>query len=106
MTLSAEGIASGWIPEMQLLPEGRIMGETVITPDGKVLIVNGASTGVAGFGNVANQVGTSNADHPTLRGVIYDPLQPVGQRMNAKMPTSTIPRCACLPVLQSLTQAR
>lgn len=61
MTLTPEGIAAGW--EIERLPEPRVMGEGVLLPDGRVLIVNGAKSGVAGYGNVGGQIGTSNADN-------------------------------------------
>lgn len=34
------------------------MPDATLLPDGKILIVNGAMTGVAGYGNVPDQVGT------------------------------------------------
>jgi hypothetical protein len=61
MTLTTSGIAAGW--SVEHLPTPRTMGEGVLLPDGRVLIINGASTGVAGYGNVARQVGQSNADN-------------------------------------------
>ncbi|SGY79622.1 BQ5605_C008g05177 [Microbotryum silenes-dioicae] len=48
-------------------PEARIMGSAILTPDAKVLLVNGAQTGVAGYGNVANRIGASNAGNPAYR---------------------------------------
>jgi hypothetical protein len=118
MTLDAEGIRDGWVLDEQGLPTGRVMGETVITPDQKVLILNGARTGIGGYDNVPDRVGASNADNPTYQGVIYDPSQPNGQRISTKMPTSTIARyvhclsCDCrlnqiqhVSLLQHLTGA-
>jgi hypothetical protein len=61
MALSRAGIKKGWLTER--LPEARVMGEgrcslwaarsadagpAILTPDGKVLILNGARTGLAG----------------------------------------------------------
>ena len=59
-----------------------------------ILIVNGAQTGVAGYGNVKDQAGQSNADNPAYTPVIYRPSAPVGLRFLAdvKMPTSEIAR--------------
>jgi len=69
------------------------MGEGVLLPDGRVLILNGARTGVAGYGNVAGQVGQSNADNPTFRPVLYDPDAPAGSRFStAGLPSSEIAR--------------
>ena len=42
-------------------------------PDGTFLIVNGAQQGVAGFGL---------ADDPNLTALLYDPTQPIGQRIS------------------------
>lgn len=52
MVLDAEGIAAGW--EVESMPQSRIMPEAILLPDGRVLIVNGAQTGVAGYGNVSS----------------------------------------------------
>lgn len=43
MALSAAGIKKGWIIE-QNMPAARVMGEAILTPDGQVVIVNGAKT--------------------------------------------------------------
>lgn len=50
MTLTTTGIAAGW--QVESLPEARVMGEGVLLPDGRVLIINGAKTGVAGYGEL------------------------------------------------------
>jgi len=42
-------------------------------PDGTFMIMNGAQQGVAGFGL---------ASEPNLGALLYDPTQPVGQRMS------------------------
>ncbi|KAF9020131.1 hypothetical protein BDZ89DRAFT_1138891 [Hymenopellis radicata] len=52
------------------MPQARVMPELVLLPDGHVFIVNGAQTGVAGYGNVANRVGQSNADNPVFTPVV------------------------------------
>ncbi|KAF7329976.1 putative fungistatic metabolite [Mycena kentingensis (nom. inval.)] len=91
MVLDAAGIAGGW--KVEWMPEPRVMGEGVLLPDGKVLLVNGARSGVAGYGNVANRVGDSNADNPVFTPLIYDPAAPAGQRFTRDgMPTSNIAR--------------
>lgn len=70
MALDEAGIAKGW--EVDQLPEGRIMADLILLPDGRVLVIDGyalsfflisffnlnsalfcsAMTGVAGYGNV------------------------------------------------------
>ena len=42
-------------------------------PDGTYLIVNGGQQGVAGFGL---------ASEPNLNALLYDPTQPLGQRIS------------------------
>jgi Glyoxal oxidase N-terminus len=91
MVLSDDGIATGW--QVERMPQARTMADAVLLPTGKVLIINGASTGISGYGNVMNQVGTSNAANPVTTPVLYDPTAPAGQRfLSAGMPTSQIPR--------------
>ncbi|KAJ7840231.1 glyoxal oxidase N-terminus-domain-containing protein [Mycena leptocephala] len=91
MVLNAAGIAAGW--KVETMPQGRIMVDMVLLPDGRVMLVNGAMTGVAGYGNVGNQVGQSNADNPAFTPVIYDPAAPAGNRFStAGLVASTIPR--------------
>lgn len=68
--------------EMDSMPEGRVMVEGTLLPDGTVLWVNGGNLGAQGFGL---------AKDPTLSALIYDPLQPLGQRWTTGG-NSTIPR--------------
>jgi hypothetical protein len=49
--LTEAGIAAGWAVES--MPQARIMAEIIHLPDQRLLIVNGAQTGVAGYGNVS-----------------------------------------------------
>ncbi|CAE6469570.1 unnamed protein product, partial [Rhizoctonia solani] len=91
IALDAAGIAAGW--SYDTMPEGRVMADAVILPDGTVLVVNGAKTGTAGYGNVPDQIGQSNADNPAFTPVLYNPAAPAGSRFSsAGMPTSNIPR--------------
>lgn len=62
ITLTPEGIEKGWIIER--MPEGRMMPEMVLLPNGQVLITNGAGTGYAAVASVGDPIGNSNADHP------------------------------------------
>jgi len=91
MVLSDDGIAAGW--EVESMPQARTMLDAVLLPTGQIIIINGAGSGISGYGNVVNQVSTSNADNPVLTPVLYDPVAPPGQRfLSAGMPTSQIPR--------------
>jgi len=92
MVLTEQGISRGW--QVEQMPEPRVMPDAVILPTGKIVIVNGAKSGVAGYQNVKQQVGQSNADNPAFTPVIYDPYAPGGKRFYCGdyMPTSSIPR--------------
>mgnify|MGYP001759592260 CR=1 FL=1 len=73
------------------LPEPRSMGQFIQLPNGKMVIVNGASRGLAGYGNTTwNKVKDKGGNtvylegmsqSPTLRPVVYDPEKPQGQRL-------------------------
>ncbi|SCV70920.1 BQ2448_3682 [Microbotryum intermedium] len=84
--ISGTGSSKGW--QVEQMPESRIMASTILTPDAKVLLVNGAQTGVAGYGNVANQIGASNAGNPAFRPTLYDPVAPAGSRFSTNFPSS------------------
>ncbi|KAG6812809.1 hypothetical protein H0H92_000267 [Tricholoma furcatifolium] len=58
---------------LERMPSKRVMACMVNLPDGTYFIANGAQEGVAGFGL---------ADDPNLTALLYDPTQPVGQRIS------------------------
>lgn len=68
--------------DLDAMPEGRIMVEGILLPDGTTLFLNGAHQGSQGFGD---------ATDPTLEVLIYDPSQPLGERWSTGA-SSTIPR--------------
>ncbi|KAI0645783.1 DUF1929-domain-containing protein [Trametes meyenii] len=75
------------------IPEGRSMGNLILLPNGKILLLNGAATGVAGYGPQDWTVGESYADNPVLTPAIYDPNAPAGSRWSRDgLQASTIPR--------------
>ncbi|TFY64242.1 hypothetical protein EVG20_g6011 [Dentipellis fragilis] len=75
------------------LPEGRVMGSLILLPNGRILCLNGAGTGVAGYGNDSWAIGQSYADHPVLSPAIYDPSAPSGSQWSREgLQASTIPR--------------
>jgi hypothetical protein len=91
MLLTDAGIAAGW--QVEQMPGPRIMPDAVLLPTGDVVLVNGGATGIAGYGNVKDQVGASNAANPVLAPVLYRPGATAGARFDAAgMPTSNIPR--------------
>lgn len=96
MVLTNDGISAGW--QVEQMPEARTMPDAVLLPTGQVFIVNGAGSGISGYGNVMNQVGTSNADNPVLSPVLYNPsapynkYEPGGRFSSNGMQASQIPR--------------
>jgi hypothetical protein len=66
---------------------GRLMPDAVILADGKVMFLNGAGVGVAGF-NKANQF---TADKPVLTPVLYDHRAAAGKRFTS-LANQSIPR--------------
>ncbi|OJD11254.1 hypothetical protein ACJ73_09578 [Blastomyces percursus] len=57
--------------ELELMPEGRVMTEGMILPDGKIIWLNGCNRGAQGFGI---------AKDPSLDAWIYDAEAVVGRR--------------------------
>ncbi|CUA73111.1 hypothetical protein RSOLAG22IIIB_10541 [Rhizoctonia solani] len=96
IALDASGIVAGWSTET--MPVGRVMADATILPDGMILIINGAKTGTAGYGNAPDQASHSNRHIFWFKikvesTVLYDPTAPAGNRFSsAGMPTSNIPR--------------
>ncbi|KAB5588064.1 Copper radical oxidase [Ceratobasidium theobromae] len=75
------------------LPEGRTLGSMILLPTGQIFMVNGANTGVAGYGNVSWAIGQSYADQPVYKPIIYDPTAPAGSRWSRKgLGASTVAR--------------
>lgn len=71
------------------LPAGRSMGQFIHLPDGQMVIVNGAERGTAGYGNTTwNQVDGVKleglAQDPTYQPVLYNPENPIGQRLSTE----------------------
>ncbi|KAI0413370.1 WSC domain-containing protein [Xylaria grammica] len=67
---------------LERMPSKRVMSCMAPLPDGTYLIANGAKQGVAGFGL---------ADDPNLNALLYNPFQPVGQRISV-MANTTVAR--------------
>lgn len=81
-----------WVEE-DSLPEGRVMGNAILLPDGTIFVANGANTGVAGYGNDTWVLQDSYANNPVYSPVIYDPSKPSGSRWSrAGLQDSTVPR--------------
>lgn len=75
------------------LPEGRSMGNMILLPNGKILMLNGAQTGTAGYGTESWTINESYADNPILMPIMYDPSAPQGKRWSRDgLSPSTVPR--------------
>jgi hypothetical protein len=80
--------------------EGRTMGQFIILPDGKLLVINGGANGTAGYATSTGQTpmgqmpyGESLAAGPIGQPAIYDPNAPAGSRWsNTGLATSNIAR--------------
>ncbi|KAI0266780.1 glyoxal oxidase N-terminus-domain-containing protein [Gloeopeniophorella convolvens] len=84
---------SGAYVHVDPLPEGRTMGNLILLPTSQILCLNGASTGVAGYGNESWAIGQSYADHPILAPTIYNSSAPAGSQWSRDgLAASTIPR--------------
>ncbi|XP_021284220.1 aldehyde oxidase GLOX1-like [Herrania umbratica] len=69
-----------WV--METMPMARVMSDMILLPNGKVLIINGAGSGSAGW-----ELGRN----PVLSPVLYLPDNKIGSRFETQTPT-TIPR--------------
>jgi hypothetical protein len=81
--------------EEDYLPEGRVMGNAILLPDGTVFVVNGALQGVAGYADVTQPWADQDslADNPAYTPVIFDPTRPAGSRWHRDgLKPSTIAR--------------
>eukprot|EP00798_Chlamydomonas_sp_ICE-L_P022033 gene22033-29096_t len=65
----------GWFEEEMAAP--RVMGDSILLPNGQVVILNGAKTGLAGD---SASGGESRANYPNLWAELYDPYAPAGER--------------------------
>ncbi|KAF7298060.1 hypothetical protein HMN09_01027300 [Mycena chlorophos] len=92
ITLTPAGIAAGW--EVERMPETRILTQSVILPNGDVLLINGAHTGYSGYPSVGNaNLTSSNSANPAMRPLLYRTSFPAGQRFTQDgLSASTIPR--------------
>jgi hypothetical protein len=71
VTIAPEAENPKWT--LERMPSQRVMACMVSLPDGTYMIMNGAHQGVAGFGL---------ATDPNLTALLYDPTQPIGQRIS------------------------
>ncbi|KZP18544.1 copper radical oxidase [Athelia psychrophila] len=95
-----DGSSPTYVQDDDML-EGRTMGQFIILPDGKLLVVNGGFNGTAGYATATGLTpslaqmpfGESLASGPVGQPAIYDPNAPAGSRWsNAGLATSDIAR--------------
>ncbi|KAH8100960.1 copper radical oxidase [Cristinia sonorae] len=93
-----DGSPVDYVPDDDIIGSGRTMGQFIALPDGKLLLVNGAANGTAGYATQTGETtnmpfGMSLAAGPLGQPALYDPKAPAGQRWsNAGFDTSPIPR--------------
>ncbi|KAG4185558.1 hypothetical protein ERO13_A09G239200v2 [Gossypium hirsutum] len=68
-----------WV--METMPLARVMGDMIVLPNGNILLINGASSGTAGW---------EQGRDPVLSPVLYQPDNNIGSRFELQNPT-TIP---------------
>jgi len=51
-----------------------------------------SAPGIAGYGNVPDSIGASNARNPIRRPTLYDPAAEAGSRFSTNFPSSKIER--------------
>ncbi|KAJ7784693.1 putative copper radical oxidase [Mycena metata] len=96
----AGGAAAAYVQDDSML-ESRTMGQFIILPTGKLLMVNGGNNGTAGYATATGQTANfadmpfamSLASGPVGTPAIYDPDAPAGSRWsNAGLQSSSIAR--------------
>ncbi|KAF7315079.1 hypothetical protein MIND_00022100 [Mycena indigotica] len=91
ITLTPTGIARGW--QVELMPERRILTESVLLPNGDVIFINGGHTGYSGYPSVSNANATlSNAANPAMRPILYRTSLATNRITQEGLPSSNIAR--------------
>jgi hypothetical protein len=95
-----DGTAAAYVQDDEM-PDPRTMGQFIQLPDGKLLMINGAKNGTAGYSTATPAI-RNLADMPyymslaaeeVLTPALYDPAAPAGQRwITEALGASTIPR--------------
>lgn len=84
-------MSTNWIEE-EALPEARGMGNWIYLPDGRLVLLNGVGSGVAGYGPKSFAIGQSYGDNPIYSAHYFDYNQPKGSRFSPPVAYSTIAR--------------
>ena len=80
--------AGGWVQEDMGSP--RVMPDSVLLPNGMVIVMSGAKAGLAGD---SASGGGSRANFPNLYAELYDPYAPLGQRWSTLANTQIARLC-------------
>ncbi|KEI36617.1 uncharacterized protein L969DRAFT_90591 [Mixia osmundae IAM 14324] len=73
--------------------ENRIMGNGIMLPDGRMVVLNGIGAGTAGYGNNSWSIGQSYGSIPIYAPAYYNPEAALGSRWTRSgMSNSTVPR--------------
>jgi len=84
-------VSTEWKDE-ESLPEGRVMGNWIYLPDGRLVLINGIGKGTAGYGNTSWAIGQSFGDDPIHTIRYFDSNEPAGSRFSAAIANSTVDR--------------
>lgn len=84
-------VSTSWVDEDQL-PEGRVMGNFIFLPDGRLVLINGIGKGTAGYGNTSWAIGESFGDDPVHAIHYYNHSAPAGSRFSDVVAESTVDR--------------
>ncbi|KAH8923414.1 copper radical oxidase [Atractiella rhizophila] len=75
------------------LPEGRIMGNGILLPDGRLFMLNGIAKGTAGYGNTSWAIGQAYGTDPIYSPAMYNYKAPAGSKWSREgLQDSTVPR--------------
>lgn len=70
-------LSTTWVDE-EPLPQGRVMGNWIFIPDGRLVLLNGIGSGTAGYGNTSWAVGQSFGDVP-IHSLVSSSIAPYQQ---------------------------
>lgn len=84
-------VSTAWVDE-EPLPEGRVMGNWIFLPDGRLVLINGIGKGTAGYGNTSWAIGQSFGDDP-VRSCVPLPSSSPGLPLTSFTLQDSLLRC-------------
>jgi hypothetical protein len=84
-------VSTEWVDE-EPMPEGRVMGNFIFLPDGRLVVINGIGKGTAGYGNTSWAIGESFGDDPVHTNRYYDHTAKNGSRFSESVAESSVDR--------------